>query len=68
MTNIPWDKVIIRLIGIEINNVPEGKAAVREYMEKQGFKFYKRVSIDYFFYKPELAGDMDLSFIDTEDL
>ena len=68
MKNIPWDSVKIRLIGIEINHVPEGKAAVKEYMEQQGFKFYKRVNIDYFFYKPELADDMDLSFIDTRKL
>ena len=68
LKTIPWNEVNIRLFGIEINHVPEGKAGVKRYMEEQGFKFYKKIVIDYFFYKPELAGDMDLSFIDEENL
>ena len=65
MKTIPWDKVKIRFMDIEINHVPEGRAGVKRYMEQQGFKFYKKHSIDYFFYKPELADDLDLSFMDT---
>ena len=58
----------IRFIGIEINHVPEGKTGVKKYMEDQGFKFYKKVAIDYYFYKPELADGLDLSLINTKDL
>ena len=68
MQTIPWDKVKIRLIGIEINHLPEGKAAVKKYMDDQGFKFYKKIVIDYFFYNPQLSQDMNLSFINAKNL
>ena len=65
---IDWDKVQVRLIGIEVAFLPEGKEAVKRFMESKGFKFYKKVAIDYFFYNPKLTEGVDLSHINTKDL
>ena len=68
LQSIDWDKVQVRLICIEIKHVPEGKEAVKRFMESKGFKFYKKVAKDYFFYNPKLTEGVDLSHINTKDL
>uniref|UniRef100_A0A2P2HWA2 Protein Star-like n=2 Tax=Hirondellea gigas TaxID=1518452 RepID=A0A2P2HWA2_9CRUS len=58
LKTIPWDKVKIRLIGVEMNHIPEGEEALRQYLKDQGYTFYKMVEIDGYFYKDDLAADM----------
>ncbi|XP_069195108.1 protein Star-like [Procambarus clarkii] len=49
LRTIPWDKIKIRLMCVEINHIPEGFQTLLEFMKKQGYKFLGIRSIDAWF-------------------
>ena len=64
LKTIPGDEVKIGIIGIEINHVPEGRKAVKKFMEQKGFIFIKLQKIDYFFYNPNIISGEELGSIE----
>ena len=59
LKTIPWNKITAKIVGIEINHVPEGREA-REFMVKQGYIFYRLIRIDYIFYQPDFKDELNL--------
>jgi hypothetical protein len=55
---IPWDKVDISVLGIEINHLDEifpGKLEdLRHFLAEKGYKIYQKVSIDEIYVKKSL--------------
>ncbi|KAK7065729.1 hypothetical protein SK128_020167, partial [Halocaridina rubra] len=49
LKTIPWDKVQIGLIEVEVQHVHEGRKAVRHYMESVGFTFVQDINLDSIF-------------------
>ncbi|XP_042858426.1 protein Star-like [Penaeus japonicus] len=61
LKTIPWDKMEVRLMEVEVNHVPEGKDAVRAFMESVGYTFLREWHINYIFAKNDIAKKLDLS-------
>ncbi|KAK7082036.1 hypothetical protein SK128_010803 [Halocaridina rubra] len=49
LKTIPWDKVQIGLIEVEVQHVHEGRKDVRHYMESVGFTFVQDINLDSIF-------------------
>ena len=60
LKTVPWTNVTIKVVEIEINHVPEGRNAVREFMEKQGYVFFKLLTIDFLFYRADFKDQLNL--------
>ncbi|XP_045601735.1 protein Star [Procambarus clarkii] len=54
LRTLPWDKIKIRLLCVEINHIPEGEGVLREYMQSQGYKFLGVRDVDAWFALPQL--------------
>ncbi|XP_066939145.1 uncharacterized protein [Macrobrachium rosenbergii] len=54
LQTVPWDKVQVRVMCVEINHVEGGAPAVIDYMEKQGYILVSLRYIDAWFAKKEL--------------
>ncbi|XP_069185178.1 protein Star-like [Procambarus clarkii] len=54
LQTIPWDKIKIRLLCVEYIHVPEGRAGVIEYMNKQGYATLRDHDYDIWFGWPDL--------------
>nr|XP_045621783.1 protein Star-like isoform X2 [Procambarus clarkii] len=54
LRTIPWDKIKIRLMCVEINHIPEGASALIAFIVKQGYKFLGIRTIDAWFGWPDL--------------
>ncbi|XP_042858653.1 protein Star-like [Penaeus japonicus] len=60
LKTIPWDKIQVRLLEVEVAHVPEGHQAVKDFMESVGYTFLKEWKINYIFAKKDLALGLDL--------
>ncbi|XP_045598908.1 protein Star [Procambarus clarkii] len=61
MKALPWEKVKVRVMCIEVNHVPGGVKAVIEFMESRGYTFLGTRNIDAWFGLRELLQEtMDL--------
>nr|XP_053649027.1 uncharacterized protein LOC128700100 [Cherax quadricarinatus] len=49
MQTLPWDKVKVRLLCVEVNHVPGGIKSVTEFMEARGYTFLGTRNIDAWF-------------------
>ena len=58
LKTIPFDKVDIRLLDIEMNHAGEvfegTKMDIRKFLFQNGYRFYRRVSIDEMFVKKDV--------------
>jgi len=64
---IPWDKVDISVLGIEVNHLDEvfsGKLEdLRNFLSEKGYKIYQKVSIDEIYIKKSLLKKLPSSRI-----
>ena len=66
LKTIPWDRVNFKIVAIEIDHVPEGKTAIREFMEEKGYIFFKELHVDFFFYNPKFQHEFNVQYISAD--
>ncbi|XP_068248791.1 protein Star-like [Palaemon carinicauda] len=54
LNTIPWDKIRFRLMCIEVNHIPEGKAFLTKFLQEKGYKFLGYKWLDAWFAHPSL--------------
>ncbi|XP_063585250.1 protein Star-like [Penaeus indicus] len=54
LRTIPWDKMQIRLLEVQVDDIPEGEEAVEELMAKVGYTYLGRCWVDRVFVRTEL--------------
>ncbi|XP_042858215.1 protein Star-like [Penaeus japonicus] len=60
LKTIPWDKIQVRLLEVEVAHVPEGRKAVKDFMASVGYTFLRQWSINYIFARHDLALGLSL--------
>uniref|UniRef100_A0A2P2IA64 Protein Star-like n=1 Tax=Hirondellea gigas TaxID=1518452 RepID=A0A2P2IA64_9CRUS len=60
LKTIPWDKVKIRLICVEVIHTQGGEDAVKSFLKEKGYTFLLTKKFDSYFYKTDLASGMSV--------